>query len=82
MICPTNGVGDWARSPEPSWRRLTVRSGCRGDYQGAWDFRNPHGAITNSWATQDPGDDTMEVQIDGTLGSAVARRLRCSSQGR
>ncbi len=38
------------------------------------------GVITNSWATRIRRDDTMVVQIDGTLGSAVAGRLRCFTQ--
>jgi predicted dehydrogenase len=36
--------------------------------------------ISNSWATRVRRDDTMCVQIDGTLGSAVAGRSRCFSQ--
>jgi predicted dehydrogenase len=39
------------------------------------------GAISNSWATRIKRDDTMMVQIDGTLGSAVAGRFRCFTQG-
>src|ERR1700733_9988488 len=39
------------------------------------------GVITNSWATRVRRDDTMMVQIDGTLGSAVAGRFRCFTQG-
>lgn len=39
------------------------------------------GVITNSWATRLKRDDTMVVQIDGTLGSAVAGRFRCCTQG-
>jgi hypothetical protein len=35
------------------------------------------GIIANSWATRIRRDDTMVVQIDGTLGSAVAGRFRC-----
>ncbi|HME21427.1 MAG TPA: Gfo/Idh/MocA family oxidoreductase [Acetobacteraceae bacterium] len=38
------------------------------------------GVITNSWATRLRRDDTMVVQIDGTLGSAVAGRTRCFTQ--
>lgn len=38
------------------------------------------GVITNSWATRVRRDDTMVVQIDGTLGSAVAGRHRCFTQ--
>jgi predicted dehydrogenase len=38
------------------------------------------GVITNSWATRLRQDDTMVVQIDGTLGSAVAGRFRCFTQ--
>jgi predicted dehydrogenase len=38
------------------------------------------GVITNSWATRIRRDDTMVVQIDGTLGSAVAGRFRCLTQ--
>lgn len=38
------------------------------------------GVITNSWATRVRRDDTMLVQIDGTLGSAVAGRNRCYTQ--
>jgi predicted dehydrogenase len=38
------------------------------------------GVITNSWATRLRRDDTMVVQIDGTLGSAVAGRHRCFTQ--
>jgi predicted dehydrogenase len=38
------------------------------------------GVITNSWATRIRRDDTMLVQIDGTLGSAVAGRFRCCTQ--
>jgi len=38
------------------------------------------GVITNSWATRLRRDDTMVVQIDGTLGSAVAERFRCFTQ--
>ena len=38
------------------------------------------GAITNSWATRVRRDDTMLVQIDGTLGSASAGRTRCFTQ--
>ena len=38
------------------------------------------GVITNSWATRVRRDDTMVVQIDGTLGSAVAGRTRCFTQ--
>lgn len=38
------------------------------------------GVITNSWATCIRRDDTMVVQIDGTLGSAVAGRFRCFTQ--
>jgi predicted dehydrogenase len=38
------------------------------------------GVITNSWATRLKRDDTMVVQIDGTLGSAVAGRFRCFTQ--
>jgi predicted dehydrogenase len=38
------------------------------------------GVITNSWATRIRHDDTMVVQIDGTLGSAVAGRFRCFTQ--
>jgi predicted dehydrogenase len=36
--------------------------------------------ISNSWATRVRRDDTMCVQIDGTLGSAVAGRSRCFIQ--
>ena len=36
--------------------------------------------VTNSWATRVRRDDTMCVQIDGTLGSAVAGRQRCFTQ--
>ncbi len=36
--------------------------------------------ISNSWATRVRRDDTMCVQIDGVLGSAVAGRNRCFSQ--
>ncbi len=38
------------------------------------------GVMTNSWATRLRRDDTMVVQIDGTLGSAVAERFRCFTQ--
>ncbi len=38
------------------------------------------GVITNSWATRVRREDTMVVQIDGTLGSAVAGRQRCFTQ--
>ena len=38
------------------------------------------GVITSSWATRLRRDDTMVVQIDGTLGSAVAGRFRCFTQ--
>ena len=38
------------------------------------------GVITNSWATRIRRDDTMVVQIDGTLGSATAGRFRCFTQ--
>ena len=38
------------------------------------------GVITNSWATRPRRDDTMVVQIDGTMGSAVAGRFRCFTQ--
>ena len=38
------------------------------------------GVITNSWAVRIRHDDTMVVQIDGTLGSAVAGRFRCFTQ--
>jgi predicted dehydrogenase len=38
------------------------------------------GVIANSWATRIRRDDTMVVQIDGTLGSAVAGRFRCFTQ--
>lgn len=38
------------------------------------------GVITNSWATRPRREDTMMVQIDGTLGSAVAGRFRCYTQ--
>ncbi|MBO0709728.1 MAG: Gfo/Idh/MocA family oxidoreductase [Acetobacteraceae bacterium] len=38
------------------------------------------GTIRNSWATRIRRDDTMVVQIDGTLGSAVAGRFRCFTQ--
>ena len=38
------------------------------------------GMITNSWATRPRRDDTMVVQIDGTLGSAAAGRFRCYTQ--
>jgi predicted dehydrogenase len=38
------------------------------------------GVVTNSWATRIRRDDTMVVQIDGTLGSAVAGRFRCFTQ--
>ena len=38
------------------------------------------GVITNSWATRIRREDTMVVQIDGTLGSAVAGRTRCFTQ--
>jgi len=37
------------------------------------------GVITNSWATRIRRDDTV-VQMDGTLGSAVAGRFRCFTQ--
>ena len=40
------------------------------------------GVITNSWATRLRRDDTMVVQIDGTLGSAVAGRTHCFTQAR
>ncbi len=36
--------------------------------------------ITNSWATRVAREDSMMVQIDGTLGSAVAGRNRCRTQ--
>ena len=36
--------------------------------------------ISNSWATRVRRDDTMCVQIDGTLGSAIAGRNRCFTQ--
>jgi predicted dehydrogenase len=39
------------------------------------------GVITNSWATRVRREDTMVVQIDGTLGSACAGRTRCFTQG-
>ena len=39
------------------------------------------GVITNSWATRVRRDDTMVVQIDSTVGSGVAGRLRCFTQG-
>src|SRR5262245_17649695 len=35
------------------------------------------GVITNSWATRVRRDDTMLVQIDGSVRSAVAGRARC-----
>lgn len=38
------------------------------------------GMIVNSWATRVWRDDTMMVQIDGTLGSAVAGRQHCFTQ--
>jgi predicted dehydrogenase len=38
------------------------------------------GVIFNSWATRVRREDTMLVQIDGTLGSAVAGRTRCFTQ--
>jgi predicted dehydrogenase len=38
------------------------------------------GVITNSWATRPRRDDTMVVQIDGILGSAVAGRFHCFTQ--
>ena len=38
------------------------------------------GVITNSWATRPRRDDTMVVQVDGTLGSAAAGRFRCFTQ--
>jgi predicted dehydrogenase len=38
------------------------------------------GVILNSWATRPRREDTMMVQIDGTLGSAVAGRFRCFTQ--
>ncbi len=38
------------------------------------------GVITNSWATRIRREDTMLVQIDGVLGSAVASRQRCFTQ--
>jgi predicted dehydrogenase len=38
------------------------------------------GVITNSWATRIRRDHTMVVQMDGTLGSAVAGRFRCFTQ--
>jgi predicted dehydrogenase len=38
------------------------------------------GLITNSWAIRLRRDDTMVVQIDGTLGSAVAGRFQCFTQ--
>jgi len=37
-------------------------------------------SVNNSWATRVRRDDTMCVQIDGTLGSAVAGRNRCFVQ--
>jgi predicted dehydrogenase len=37
-------------------------------------------SITNSWAMRVHRDDTMSVEIDGTLGSAVAGRNRCFVQ--
>ncbi len=36
--------------------------------------------ITNSWATRVAREDSIMVQIDGTLGSAVAGRNRCATQ--
>lgn len=39
------------------------------------------GMICNSWAMRIRRDDTMMVQIDGTLGSAVAGRNKCYTQG-
>ena len=38
------------------------------------------GTICNSWAARPRRDDTMVVQVDGTLGSAVAGRFRCYTQ--
>ena len=38
------------------------------------------GVITNTWATRVRREDTMMVQIDGTLGSATAGRTRCFTQ--
>jgi len=38
------------------------------------------GVITNSWASRPRRDDTMVVQIDGTLGSAVGGRFKCYTQ--
>jgi predicted dehydrogenase len=38
------------------------------------------GVINNSWASRPRRDDTMVVQIDGTLGSASAGRFRCYTQ--
>jgi len=38
------------------------------------------GMINNSWAARPRRDDTMVVQIDGTLGSAVAGRFKCYTQ--
>jgi predicted dehydrogenase len=37
--------------------------------------------ITASWATRVRRDDLIQVQIDGTLGSAVAGGQRCVTQG-
>ncbi|HTR83903.1 MAG TPA: Gfo/Idh/MocA family oxidoreductase [Reyranella sp.] len=38
------------------------------------------GIIANSWAARPRRDDTMTVQIDGTLGSAVGGRFKCWTQ--
>jgi predicted dehydrogenase len=38
------------------------------------------GIITNSWAARPRRDDTMVVQIDGTMGSAVGGRFKCWTQ--
>ncbi len=38
------------------------------------------GIISNTWATRVRREDTMVVQIDGTLGSATASRHRCFTQ--
>jgi predicted dehydrogenase len=38
------------------------------------------GVITNTWATRVRREDTMLLQVDGTLGSVVAGRSRCFTQ--
>jgi len=38
------------------------------------------GMISNTWAARPRRDDTMTVQIDGTLGSAVGGRFQCWTQ--